>query len=117
VDVRVYFLDDLRERRLRPLLLSITDSGDGLIGAVERTLPRSPRQRCLIRRARTFLAEMSFAVRYGREQLTSYLRFPSQHHRRTRHSDFIERTFADTCGGVNVIGPLPGIASMPEPLS
>jgi putative transposase len=28
-----------------------------------------------------------------REQLTSYLRFPVEHHRRIRHSNFIERTF------------------------
>jgi putative transposase len=31
-----------------------------------------------------------------REQLTSYLRFPREHHRRIRHSNFIERTFGET---------------------
>ena len=31
-----------------------------------------------------------------REQLTSYLRFPAEHHKRIRHSNFIERTFGET---------------------
>jgi transposase-like protein len=34
-----------------------------------------------------------------REQLTSYLRFPVEHHRRIRHSNFIERTFGETRAG------------------
>jgi putative transposase len=46
-----------------------------------------------------------------REQLTSYLRFPSEHHRRIRHSNFIERTFGETRRRVKVIGRLPGEAS------
>jgi transposase-like protein len=43
-----------------------------------------------------------------REQLTSYLRFPVEHHRRIRHSNFIERTFGETRRPVKVIGRLPG---------
>ena len=43
-----------------------------------------------------------------REQLTSYLRFPREHHRRIRHSNFIERTFGETRRRVKVIGRLPG---------
>ena len=39
-----------------------------------------------------------------REQLTSYLRFPVDHHRRIRHSNFIERTFGETRRRVKVIG-------------
>ncbi len=31
-----------------------------------------------------------------REQLTSYLRFPLEHHKRIRHSYFIERTFGES---------------------
>jgi len=31
-----------------------------------------------------------------REGLTAYLRFPAEHHHRTRHSNFIERTFGET---------------------
>jgi transposase-like protein len=161
VDAWADFLDELRERGLRPPLLAITDGGDGLIGAVERKLPRSLRQRCLIHRARNFLAKIptevqaelkaaywqifdpvedvepgqravavvqaridAFAARYGRdypaavrclltdrEQLTSYLRFPAEHHRRIRHSNFIERTFGETRRRVKVIGRLPGETS------
>lgn len=43
-----------------------------------------------------------------REQLTSYLRFPTQHHNRIRHSNFIEPTFGETRRRVKVIGRLPG---------
>jgi len=46
-----------------------------------------------------------------REQLTTYLRFPVEHHRRIRHSNFIERTFGETRRRVKVIGRLPGEAS------
>jgi len=46
-----------------------------------------------------------------RQQLTSYLRFPLEHHRRIRHSNFIERTFGETRRRVKVIGWLPGEAS------
>jgi putative transposase len=46
-----------------------------------------------------------------REQLTSYLRFPAEHHRRIRHSNFIERTFGETRRRVKVIGRLPGETS------
>jgi transposase-like protein len=45
------------------------------------------------------------------EQLTSYLRFPAEHHRRIRHSNFIERTFGETRRRVKVIGRLPGETS------
>ena len=45
------------------------------------------------------------------EQLTSYLRFPAEHHKRIRHSNFIERTFGETRRRVKVIGRLPGEAS------
>jgi len=66
----------------------------------------------------------AFADKYGRafpaavkclltdrEQLTSYLRFPVEHHKRIRHSNFIERTFGETRRRVKVIGRLPGEAS------
>ena len=39
--------------------------------------------------------------------LTTYLRFPVGHHGRIRHSNFIERTFGETCRRVKVIGRLP----------
>lgn len=46
-----------------------------------------------------------------REGLTAYLRFPAEHHKRTRHSNFIERTFGETRRRVKVIGRLPGETS------
>ena len=43
--------------------------------------------------------------------LTAYLRCPAEHHKRTRHSNFIERTFGETRRRVKVIGRLPGETS------
>jgi putative transposase len=51
------------------------------------------------------------AVRCLNDDLTSlftYLRFPVEHHKRIRHSNFIERTFGETRRRVKVIGRLPG---------
>jgi putative transposase len=159
------FLDELVGRGLRPPLLVISDGAAGLINAVESSLPRALRQRCLIHRCRNYLAKVpaeaqaemrdaywaifdtdellaaglspgpalvaavqrridACADTYGRafpsavkclltdrEQLTSHLRFPVEHHRRIRHSNFIERTFGETRRRVKVIGRLPGEAS------
>ena len=46
-----------------------------------------------------------------RAGLTAYLRFPAEHHKRIRHSNFIERTFGETRRRVKVIGRLPGETS------
>ena len=46
-----------------------------------------------------------------RAGLTAYLRFPAEHHKRTRHSNFIERTFGETRRRTKVIGRLPGETS------
>jgi transposase-like protein len=43
----------------------------------------------------------------GFEYLTTYLRFPKEHWK-SRHSNFIERTFGETHRRVKVIGRLPG---------
>jgi transposase-like protein len=40
--------------------------------------------------------------------LTAHLRFPREHWKRIRHSNFIERTFGETRRRVKVIGRLPG---------
>jgi transposase-like protein len=40
--------------------------------------------------------------------LLTHLRFPAEHWRRIRHSNFIERTFGETRRRVKVIGRLPG---------
>ena len=42
------------------------------------------------------------------DHLTTYLRFPTDHWKRIRHSNFIERTFGETRRRVKVIGRLPG---------
>jgi transposase-like protein len=52
------FLDSLKARGLRPPLLVISDGAAGLVGAIERTMPRSLRQRCLIHRGRNLLAKV-----------------------------------------------------------
>ena len=46
-----------------------------------------------------------------RQALTSFLRFPTEHHKRIRHTNLIERTFGETRRRVKVIGRLPGEAS------
>ncbi|NJP26225.1 IS256 family transposase [Microbispora sp. SCL1-1] len=46
-----------------------------------------------------------------RASLTTYLRFPLEHHKRIRHSNFIERTFGETRRRVKVIGRFPGETS------
>jgi putative transposase len=69
--------------------------------------------------ARSRAAE--FSLRYGRTypgavacleedfaSLTTHLRLPTEHWRRTRHTNFIERTFGETRRRVKVIGRLPG---------
>ena len=43
--------------------------------------------------------------------LTVHLRFPRQHWKRIRHSNFIERTFGETRRRTKVIGRLPGETS------
>ena len=164
-DAWVSFLHELTARGLRPPLLVISDGAAGLLAAIESSLPRSLRQRCLIHRCRNYLAKLpaevqtemrdaywtifdtdtliatgmtpgpklvsavqaridAFAEQYARaypaavkclltdrEQLTSYLRLPGEHHKRIRHSNFIERTFGETRRRVKVIGRLPGEAS------
>jgi putative transposase len=44
-------------------------------------------------------------------ELTTHLRFPYEHWRRIRHSNFIERTFGETRRRTKVIGRLPGETS------
>ena len=163
------FLDELAGRGLRPPLLVISDGAAGLISAIESSLPRSLRQKCLIHRARNVLAKVpataqdeirgaywaifdttaltaagvqpgqrlvtavqaridAFAQKYASlypaavrclladcEQLTSYLRFPAEHHKRIRHSNFIERTFGETRRRVKVIGRPARRGQLPQP--
>jgi putative transposase len=52
------FLDGLTARGLRPPLLVISDGAAGLVGAIDRTMARALRQRCLIHRCRNLLAKV-----------------------------------------------------------
>jgi transposase-like protein len=51
------------------------------------------------------------ALTTDREGLTAHLRFPAEHHKRIRQSNFIERTFGETRRRTKVIGRLPGETS------
>ena len=79
--------------------------GHDLVAAIQRRIDVFAEQY-----GRTFPAAVKCLLSH-REQLTSYLRFPPEHHRRIRHSNFIERTFGETRRRVKVIGRLPGEAS------
>ncbi|TLF71727.1 hypothetical protein FE391_18725 [Nonomuraea sp. KC401] len=67
------FLIDSAGRGLRPPRLIVSDGAPGLISAAA--------VKCLLT---------------DRQSLTTYLRFPIEHHKRVRHSSFIERTFGET---------------------
>src|SRR4029079_16360745 len=62
------------------------------------------------RYAPTYPAAMKIALT-DREGLTAYLRFPTEHHHRIRHSNFIERTFGETRRRAKDIGRFPGETS------
>jgi transposase-like protein len=79
--------------------------GHDLVAAVQRRIDAFAEQY-----ARAYPAAVKCLLT-DRAQLTSYLRFPIEHHRRIRHSNFIERTFGETRRRVKVIGRLPGEAS------
>jgi transposase-like protein len=79
--------------------------GPELVAAVQRRIDAFAEQY-----ARAYPAAVKCLLT-DRAQLTSYLRFPVEHHRRIRHSNFIERTFGETRRRVKVIGRLPGEAS------
>lgn len=93
----IFDTDDLLAAGLRPgpaLVAAVQHRIDAFAGQYARAFPSGVK--CLLS---------------DREQLTSYLRFPLEHHRRIRHSNFIERTFGETRRRVKVIGRLPGEAS------
>jgi transposase-like protein len=62
------------------------------------------------RYAATYPAAMKILLT-DREGLTAYLRFPTEHHHRIRHANFIERTFGETRRRAKVIGRFPGETS------
>ena len=52
------FLEDLKDRGLRPPLLVVTDGAAGLISAIDTKMASALRQRCLIHRCRNVLAKV-----------------------------------------------------------
>jgi transposase-like protein len=84
------------------LLAAGLTPGPELVAAVQRRIDAFAEQY-----ARAFPSAVKCLLS-DRAQLTSYLRFPIEHHRRIRHSNFIERTFGETRRRVKVIGRLPG---------
>ena len=87
------------------LIAAGTAPGHALVATVQRRIDAFAEQY-----SRAYPAAVKCLLT-DREQLTSYLRFPIEHHRRIRHSNFIERTFGETRRRVKVIGRLPGETS------
>ncbi|HEY2200150.1 MAG TPA: IS256 family transposase [Mycobacterium sp.] len=93
----IFDTDELSAAGLQP--------GPELVAAVQRRIDAFAEQ---YQRAYPAAVECLLT---DRTQLTSYLRFPTEHHKRIRHSHFIERTFGETRRRVKVIGRLPGESS------
>jgi putative transposase len=87
------------------LITAGTGPGPDLVAAVQARIDG------FVERYRRAFPSAVKCLLTDREQLTSYLRFPVHHHKRIRHSNFIERTFGETRRRVKVIGRLPGEAS------
>ena len=107
------------QTELKNAYWKLFDVDDVLDGNDDLTLVPGPELVAFVQ-ARIAVFATTYAGRYpaavkclltDREQLTSYLRFPRDHHRRIRHSNFIERTFGETRRRVKVIGRLPGEVS------
>ncbi len=82
-----------------------TEPGQGAVNAAQASIDGF---------ARRYQSEFPAAVKClltDRAALTAHLRFPTEHHRRIRHTNLIERTFGETRRRVKVIGRLPGEAS------
>lgn len=82
-----------------------SDPGDRAVNEAQRRIDAFAE-----RHAETFPAAVR-CLQDDRQALTSFLRFPTGHHRRIRHTNLIERTFGETRRRVKVIGRLPGEAS------
>lgn len=116
----------LRQRclihRVRNLLAKVPKHAQGKVKAeywaIFDGIEAAPGDRAVAeatRRARAFSAKWGklypaavACLNDGFEHLTTHLRFPREHWRRIRHSNFIERTFGETRRRVKVIGRLPG---------
>ena len=81
------------------------DPGQGAVDEAQRRIDAFA-----ARHATAFPAAVR-CIEDDRQALTSFLRFPTEHHKRIRHTNLIERTFGETRRRVKVIGRLPGEAS------
>jgi putative transposase len=116
----------LRQRclihRARNILAKVPDHAQGKVKAefwaIWDGIEATPGQEAVAeatRRAKAFSARWARLYPAAVEclnddlgHLTTYLRFPSEHWGRIRHSNFIERTFGESRRRVKVIGRLPG---------
>jgi len=124
--VEIVLSGSLRQRclihRCRNLVAKVPKHAQGRVKAeywaIFDEIEAAPGDRAVAEATRRAKA---FAVKWGKiypaavdclndgfEYLTTYLRFPKEHWRRIRHSNFIERTFGETRRRVKVIGRLPG---------
>ena len=124
--VEIVLDGSLRQRclihRVRNLLAKVPKHAQGKVKAeywaIWDSIEAAPGDRAVAeatRRARAFSAKWGrlypaavACLNDGFEHLTTYLRFPKEHWKRIRHSNFIERTFGETRRRVKVIGRLPG---------
>lgn len=124
--VEIVLSGSLRQRclihRARNLLAKVPKHAQGPVKAqywaIFDGIEAAPGDRAVAeatRRARAFSAKWGKlypaaveCLNDGFEHLTTYLRFPREHWKRIRHSNFIERTFGETRRRVKVIGRLPG---------
>ncbi len=97
-DARDGFLDELKQCGLHPPLLVISDGAAGLVGAIDRAMARSLRQRCLIHRARNILAKV-----------------PAHARPRSRSPTGRSSTCRPTCHPARRPKPLSSNASRPSP--
>jgi transposase-like protein len=124
--VELVFADSLRQRclvhRARNLLAKVPAHAQAKVKAeywaIFDDLDAEPGEAAVAeatRRARSFAAKWRklypsavACLQDDFEHLVTYLRFPTEHQGRIRHSNFIERTFGETRRRVKVIGRLPG---------
>lgn len=124
--IELCFADSLRQRclihRARNLLAKVPAHAQATVKAeywaIFDDLDATPGQAAVAeatRRARSFAAKWRklypsavACLEDDFQHLVTYLRFPTEHQGRIRHSNFIERTFGETRRRVKVIGRLPG---------
>ena len=124
--VEIVLEKSLRQRclihRARNLLAKVPKHAQGQVKAEYWAIfdgieaaPGDPAVAEATRRARAFSARWGKlypaaveCLNDGLCYLTTHLRFPREHWKRIRHSNFIERTFGETRRRVKVIGRLPG---------